>query len=163
MTHTHTRYHLGRAPPGYKCSTWVVVEDDVEEVLVSPGDVILVLLVKRVQQILPGQASRDHAVLEHQRCLAACALIKGTSSKQHLHFQPWVAISRRLKRRRAAKLSSEGQATAIRGAQSGPTHSGRPSEQRRSLHASNELTLNAARRILVRFISMTPELTPVTP
>lgn len=28
--------------------TWVVVEDDVEEVLVSPGDVVLVLLIKRV-------------------------------------------------------------------------------------------------------------------
>lgn len=52
-------------------TTWVVVEDDVEEVLVAPGDVVLVLLVKRVQQILPGQASRDHAVLKHQRCLAA--------------------------------------------------------------------------------------------
>lgn len=45
-------------------STWVVVEYDIEEVLVSPGDVVLVLLVKRVQQILPGQASRDHAVLK---------------------------------------------------------------------------------------------------
>ena len=45
-------------------STWVVMENDVEEVLVSPGDVVLVLLVKRVQQILPGQARRDHAVLE---------------------------------------------------------------------------------------------------
>lgn len=33
--------------------TWVVVEDDVEEVLVSPGDVVLVLLIKRVQEILP--------------------------------------------------------------------------------------------------------------
>lgn len=28
--------------------TWVVVEDDVEEILVSPGDVVLVLLIKRV-------------------------------------------------------------------------------------------------------------------
>lgn len=45
-------------------STWVVVEYDVEEVLVSPGDVVLVFLVQRVQQILPGQASRDHAVLK---------------------------------------------------------------------------------------------------
>lgn len=33
----------------YTCKkdcTWVVVEDDVEEVLVSPGDVVLVLLVE---------------------------------------------------------------------------------------------------------------------
>lgn len=45
-------------------STWVVVEYDVEEVLVSPGDVVLVFLVQWVQQILPGQASRDHAVLK---------------------------------------------------------------------------------------------------
>lgn len=44
--------------------TWVVMEYDVEQVLVPPGDVVLVFLVQWVQQVLPGQASRDHAVLE---------------------------------------------------------------------------------------------------
>lgn len=32
--------------PCVKDSTWVIVEDDVEEVLVPPGDVVLVFLVK---------------------------------------------------------------------------------------------------------------------
>lgn len=110
QSHGCSRRDEGRAE-----STWVVVEYDVQEVLVSPGDVVLVLLVKRVQQLLPGQASRDHAVLKYQRCLAADssraapAVITGiTSSKQHLHLQLPVAISRQLRRRRAAKLSSEG-------------------------------------------------------
>ena len=44
--------------------TWVVVEDDVEEILISPGDVVLVLLVERVKEVLPGEAIRDHAILK---------------------------------------------------------------------------------------------------
>lgn len=33
--------------------TWIVVEDDVEEVLVSPCDVVLVFLIEWVKQIFP--------------------------------------------------------------------------------------------------------------
>jgi hypothetical protein len=40
------------------------VEDDVEEILISPGDVVLVLLVERVKEVLPGEAIRDHAILK---------------------------------------------------------------------------------------------------
>lgn len=46
--------------------TWVVMEDDVEKVLISPGDVVLVLLIERVQKVLPRQAAGDHAVLKHR-------------------------------------------------------------------------------------------------
>ena len=38
---------------GKKDCTWVVVEDNVEEVLVSPGDVVLVLLIEWMKNILP--------------------------------------------------------------------------------------------------------------
>lgn len=44
---------------------WVVVEDNVEQVLVSPGDVVLVLLIEWMQKILPGQATGDHTVFKH--------------------------------------------------------------------------------------------------
>ncbi len=45
------------------CCTWIVVEDDVEEVLVSPCDVVFVFLIERVKQIFPWQTAGDHAVL----------------------------------------------------------------------------------------------------
>lgn len=40
------------------------MEYDIQQVLVSPGDMILVLLIQRVQEILPGQPTRDHAILD---------------------------------------------------------------------------------------------------
>lgn len=42
------------------------MEYNVEEVLVSPGDVVLVFLVERMKEILPRQASWDHTVLKYQ-------------------------------------------------------------------------------------------------
>ena len=38
------------------CLTRVVVEDDVEQVLVSPGDVQFVFLQQRLQKLLPAEA-----------------------------------------------------------------------------------------------------------
>lgn len=43
--------------------TWVVVENDVEEILVPPCDVVLVLLVKGMEHVFPWQASGNHAIL----------------------------------------------------------------------------------------------------
>lgn len=57
-THTHT---LEKG-----ACTWVVVEDDIEEVLISPGDMVLVFLVEWMKKILPRQASRDHTVLKYK-------------------------------------------------------------------------------------------------
>lgn len=42
------------------------MENNVEEVLVPPCDVILVFLVERMEQVLPRQAVSDHAVLEYR-------------------------------------------------------------------------------------------------
>lgn len=47
-----------------KETVWVVVEDNIEEVLVSPGDVVLVLLVKRMEKILPRQTAGNQATLK---------------------------------------------------------------------------------------------------
>lgn len=38
---------------GRHLCTWVVVEDNVEEVLIPPGDVVLVLLIEGMEKILP--------------------------------------------------------------------------------------------------------------
>lgn len=46
------------------CShTRVVVENDIEKILVSPGDVELIFLKQRHQQFLPPQWNRRHVIL----------------------------------------------------------------------------------------------------
>lgn len=65
--------------------TWVVVEYDVEEVLVSPGDVVLVLLIERMQKILPGQAAGDHAVLKIPTAIYLQEAQKKPKKKKHTH------------------------------------------------------------------------------
>lgn len=55
------------------CShTRVVVKNDIEKILVSPGDVELVFLKQRHQQFLPPQWHRRHIILsaEHTRVSA---------------------------------------------------------------------------------------------
>lgn len=44
--------------------TWVMVKYDVQQVLVAPGDVELVLLEKRHQDFLPAQCSCCHVILD---------------------------------------------------------------------------------------------------
>lgn len=46
--------------------TRIVVEDDVDQVLVSPGDVLLVLVVERHQELPPAQAHGGHVILGEQ-------------------------------------------------------------------------------------------------
>lgn len=45
------------------CFTRVVVEDDVDEVLVTPGDVEFVLLEEGHQELFPAQTHRRHVIL----------------------------------------------------------------------------------------------------
>lgn len=47
--------------------TWIEIKDDIQQILVSPCDGILVLLVQMVQHDLPGQACWDHAALEERK------------------------------------------------------------------------------------------------
>lgn len=154
-----------------KSHTWVVMEDNVEEVLVSPSDVVLILLMKWMQEILPRKATGDHTVLKYQQ-KRSVFFPKNTSSKQkHIYI---------LKVLRAAKLSCEGRSLCCkRGNQKasitahselsacdtsskGGNHSSLQHRADGSV-GKRDLTLNSVLRILVRFISMTPELTPVTP
>ena len=74
-----------------KDCTWVVVEDNVEEVLISPSDVILVLLIEWMQKILPWQATGDHTVLkcQQQRSLAnssRAAIFSASSNEEHIYI-----------------------------------------------------------------------------
>ena len=47
--------------------TWVVVEDDVEEVLVPPCDVEFVFLEERHQKLLPAQRNTGHVILSRKQ------------------------------------------------------------------------------------------------
>lgn len=50
------------------CShTRVVVENDIEKILVSPGDVELVFLKQRHQQFLPPEWHRSHVILSAEK------------------------------------------------------------------------------------------------
>lgn len=50
------------------CShTRVVVENDIEKILVSPGDVELIFLKQRHQQFLPPQWNRRHVILSAEK------------------------------------------------------------------------------------------------
>lgn len=46
---------------------WIEIKDDTQQILVSPRDGILVLLVQTVQHDLPGQTCWDHAALEERK------------------------------------------------------------------------------------------------
>lgn len=50
------------------CShTRVMVENDIEKILVSPGDVELIFLKQRHQQFLPPQWNRRHVILSPEK------------------------------------------------------------------------------------------------
>lgn len=79
------------------------MEDDVEKVLVSPRNVVLVLLIEWMQKILPRQAAGDHAVLWHKH--------KQLSGRRKWSKEGNIYIpvcSGEPAAREAAKLSSEG-------------------------------------------------------
>lgn len=98
------------------------MEYNVEEVLVSPGDVVLVLLVEWMKEILPRQASGDHTVLKYQQQLLANRsrakphflllffffLIKHIKGEVHLHSNSYLQSASNIKSSSTAKLSSEG-------------------------------------------------------
>lgn len=117
------------SPAGGLRVTWIVMKDDVQEVLVAPRDVILVLLVQGVKQVPPGQTSRHHAVLWDKEVHPK----SGVSSQAYLSH---INVLGRSHGGVAGWLSGRG--FLLR-------------------------TLNSVPRMRVRFISMTPELRPVTP
>lgn len=115
IRHDHYRWH---GYTGKKECTWVVMENNVEEVLVSPGDVVLVLLVEWMKKILPWQASGDHTVLKYQHLLANsprakphlfCFFsIRHIKGGAHLHSNSYLQSAGNIKSWSTAELSSEG-------------------------------------------------------
>lgn len=64
------------------CFTWVVVEDDIDEVLVSPGDVEFVLVEERQKELAPAQTHRCHVILlTHTRAKVTPLAQKGHAKK----------------------------------------------------------------------------------